>query len=364
TKEFNSSENPNWPVLRPKLTVTYTTATTVTLMQGQNGYAGTTDAKIACCSSADTNMGAAPVYELKGDTSNSSLVRFAIFACEGGPVPNGATITSATLSFYKYWGPATVFKVNRVLKNWSQSSVTWNTTGTGVSWTTPGVFSGDILATPDGQATVGDAQADVCTTPPGGPWPAACWLNIDVASGVQAFAGGASNFGWKLAYVSDAGGGTANINQTKEFNSSENPNWPLLRPKLTVTYTTATTVTLMQGQNGYAGTTDAKIACCSSADTNMGAAPVYELKGDTSNSSLVRFAIFACEGGPVPNGATITSATLSFYKYWGPATVFKVNRVLKNWSQSSVTWNTTGTGVSWTTPGVFSGDILDRKSVV
>ena len=102
--------------------------TTVTLIQGQNGYAGTTDAKIACCSYADANFGAGTFYALIPDDSTSLLIRFAIFQSEGGPVPNGASVTSATLSFYKYWGPATVFKVNRVLRNWNQSSVTWNTT--------------------------------------------------------------------------------------------------------------------------------------------------------------------------------------------------------------------------------------------
>src|SRR5919204_4656963 len=112
-----------------------------------------------------------------------------------------------------------------------------------------------------------------------------------------------------------------------------------------------TTVTLMQGQNGYSGTTDAKIACCTYADTNYGADTYYALVGETSTSLLVRFAIFAAEGGPVPNGATITSATLSLYMFDGPASVITASRLLKNWSEAGVTWNNTGAGAAWTTPG-------------
>src|SRR5919204_2059767 len=201
--------------------------TTVTLMQGQNGYSGTTDAKIACCTYADTNYGADTYYALIADTSTSLLIRFAIFQSEGGPVPNGATITSATLSFYKYWGPDAVYKASRLLKSWNESQVTWTITGAGSSWSTPGAFGAtDVAATPDGQGSVGDAAG--CSVSSN--WPDYCWLNINVTSGVQAFASGTPNYGWKIAYVSGA-----NASSPKEFNSRENPNWPTLRPKLTIT---------------------------------------------------------------------------------------------------------------------------------
>jgi len=85
----------------------------------------------------------------------------------------------------------------------------------------------DYLATADGQTAIGDATG--CTS---APFPDTCWLNINVTSGVQAFAAGASNFGWKLAEVSSSLPGT-----NKNFNSKENNFFPALRPKLTVTYT-------------------------------------------------------------------------------------------------------------------------------
>jgi len=208
--------------------------TTVALQQGQNAYAGTIDAKVACCTFANTVYGSDTYSSLIVDTSTSLLVRFAIFQSEGGPVPNGATITSATLSLFKDWGPDAVFKATRILKNWNETA-TWNATGTGPAWTTPGVFTGDLAATVDGQASV--AANNGCDL--NANWPSTCWLNVDVTPGVQAFAGGTSNFGWKLSYVSGS-----NDSGPKEFYSRDNTQFPQLRPKLTISYTTSTTPTV------------------------------------------------------------------------------------------------------------------------
>src|SRR4029077_3938287 len=78
------------------------------------------------------------------------------------------------------------------------------------------------------------------------------------------------------------------------------------------------------------------------------------LRSETNESMMVRFKIFAAEGGPVPDGATITSATLSFYKFLGPDAVVKASRLLKNWSEAQATWNVAATGTPWTTPGALS----------
>jgi hypothetical protein len=148
-------------------------------------------------------------------------------------VPSGASITSATLSFYKYAGPDGVFKASRLLKSFNEGQVTWNVAASGTSWTTPGALSAgnDYVSTADGQASIGDAGANNCTS---APYPAACWLNINVTSGVQAFAANpASNYGWKIAQVSSSGAFVY-----KNFNSRENSGFPSLRPKLTITYDT------------------------------------------------------------------------------------------------------------------------------
>jgi len=210
------------------ITVTQGPGDTVILMQSQS-YTGTTDAQIA--SAAPTsNRGNDSTFELINEIDTGMLVRFAIFQSEGGTVPNDATITSATLEFYKWAGAPSVFKASRLLKNWNESQATWNIAASGVNWNTPGArgAGSDYLAAQDGQAAVGDAS--LCAT--GSPGPASCWLAIDVTTGVQAFRNGAANYGWKIAYLSGA-----DNNSHKQFHTSENGSWPTLRPKLTVTYT-------------------------------------------------------------------------------------------------------------------------------
>jgi hypothetical protein len=209
--------------------------TSITLQQGLNSYTGATDTRL-WAANPTTNYGTVGGFTVSHEAQNSSsLIRFAIFQSEGGPVPNGAAIISATLSVYKYAGSDALIKASRVLKSWNQSQATWNIAATGTNWTTAGAQSSasDYLATPDGEGAVGDAAANSCGVWPT-TWPAECWLNIDVTSGVQAFAGGTPNYGWKLAYVSGA-----NAFSNKDFNASEYQHLAG-RPKLSVTYSVAT----------------------------------------------------------------------------------------------------------------------------
>jgi PKD repeat protein len=202
---------------------------TVTLMQGQNGYTGTTDSWIVCCSAASLNKGSDMALSIRGETSNTGLIRFSIFQSEGGPVPSGVTITSATLSLYKFGGPDGVMKASRILKQWNEAGVTWNSTTSTSAWTTPGALGvgTDVLATADGQGSVGDADANNC----GSSGAEACWLHIDVTPGVRAFATGTPNFGWKIAQVS-----SSLPNNNKNFTSRDNSGFPFLRPKLLITW--------------------------------------------------------------------------------------------------------------------------------
>ncbi len=314
-------------------------AETVTLMQGLNGYTGTTDSWF---SSGSGNKGADVALKIGAD-SPVALVRFKIFVSEGGPVPDGATITSATLSLYKFSGSDGVFKAWRLLKNWDESQVTATVAATGTNWTTAGAGSAgnDYFAEEGGEASIGDGTG--CMGQDGGP---SCWLNMNVTSGVHAFAANpaGANFGWKITQLSSVGGGD------KNFNSSEITNFPSLRPTLTITYTVGETVTLRDGLNSYAGTTDSWF---NSGSGNKGADVTLKIGAD-SPSALVRFKIFVSEGGAVPDGATITSATLSLYKYSGPDGVFRAWRLLKNWDESQVTFTVAATGTNWTTGGAGS----------
>ena len=189
---------------------------TVTLQRGLNGYAGVADAYMYEYHNT-VNFGAAQFLQDKATVTRfRSLVRFAIFQSEGGPVPDGATITAATLSLYKYGYYDTTYQLRPVLTNWLEGEVSWNQSRQGVPWSSPGAtgMGADIAASSDG---TGSTLWD-----PG-------WVVLDVTGGVQAIAGGRSNRGWLL----DAVSGNSN---SKFFYSSEYTTNTSLRPLLTIRY--------------------------------------------------------------------------------------------------------------------------------
>ena len=188
--------------------------TTVTLQNDDATYFGTTDAWISCCDAANMHFGLNNDMELRGELSDSGVIRFAIFQSDGGPVPNGATINSATLSLYMYGGVDAVFRASRLLRSFSEPDVTWNS-----PWSVPGAGAGNDYAT-------GSMEEGSVAAPNG-------WLNINVTGSVGQFANGsAQNLGWKITQVSSSSEGSY-----KNFVSKDNNNTGL-RPKLTVTYTT------------------------------------------------------------------------------------------------------------------------------
>lgn len=332
--------------------------TSVTFQNRTGGYSGTDDARIVCCDSAGFNEGGNEVIDLIPADVTAYLIRFAILQSEGGLVPAGVTVQSATLSIYKNYGPGAVFALDRLTQPWTEGGVTWISTGS-ASWASPG---GAIDPSGEVRGNANDSIALGCPVTP--PVPDACWFSLDVTGLVQGIVSGTANNGWKLSYVSDLDGSVTLSHEPKEFFSSETSRDDSLRPRLTVTYVQETppqptnSATMQQG-NGYSGMSDARITCCATATVNEGNSTFYALIGETSTSALVRYRIFQREGGPVPDNVAISSAQLKFYKYWGPATTFALKRVLKDWDQATVTWNTTGlNGVGWDAPGAFGpGDV-------
>lgn len=147
-----------------------------------------------------------------------SLLRFAIFQSEGGPVPNGAQITSAVLSVYKYSSYNMNYALQRMLQDWSESGATWNQRLPGVSWAAGGAggLGSDIAASVDASAAT-DFN-------PG-------WVAFDVTAGVQKMSQAPSpaNFGWRVR------GTSGYLSGLKLFHASE-ASEPTLRPKLTITW--------------------------------------------------------------------------------------------------------------------------------
>lgn len=148
----------------------------------------------------------------------TSLIRFAIFQSEGGPVPNGATIESATLSLYKYTAYDMTYALHRVLKPWQQARATWTQTGDAGSWTAAGAngAGSDYDAVPDAVASVGFSSGQ--------------WLEFDLTDGVQRLSNGASNLGWRLKPVSGY------LSSLKRFYTSDYEADPRFRPKLSIRY--------------------------------------------------------------------------------------------------------------------------------
>jgi PKD repeat protein len=189
------------------------TTTTMILRQGLGGYLGTSDVTLNSIYPT-RNYGNAYSVKLDG-TKFGVLMRFAVFAREGGPIPNNARIQSAHLEIYKREREHT-YRLHPMLKAWEESQATWRQARSGLSWTTPGAAS-----VGQDYSTTYDAQV-VAPYAPG-------WMRFDVTRRVQQYAAGSSNFGWKLVPVSGYTG-------LRYFSASEYLNTSA-RPRLIVTYT-------------------------------------------------------------------------------------------------------------------------------
>lgn len=187
----------------------------VVLQDGLGGYAGTRDTFLAN-NATNTNYGATTsLIDLY--VYYAMMTRFAIFNREGGPVPDNAIITSATLELYKSTAYSQVVSAYRMLCDWQETQATWNSCRTGVPWATSGALGvgTDYVAVADG--------AGLVAWDPG-------WLKIDVTQGLASMQAGAPNYGWRLRRT-----GGDDIN-TKRYFTREYTGATALRPKLTVNY--------------------------------------------------------------------------------------------------------------------------------
>ncbi|MEP6997522.1 MAG: Ig-like domain-containing protein, partial [Betaproteobacteria bacterium] len=400
------------------------TLSTVTLQRGLNGYAGASDTFLDNTARTLVHDASNPLYlDL---TNYSPLLRFAIYQSEGGPVPNGTILQSASLQLYKQFYDETV-QLNALLKPWVEAEATWNLAQTGTAWSLGGASAA---------GSDYDGTADDLLTPSFSPG----WVAFDVTARVQQWANNRSaNFGWRLSQTTVG-------NNPKTFNSSEYTTDATLRPKLTVVYSggssnaapmatlltpadgatmglggsftltasasdpdgtvskveyyagavkvgqatsspytfvwtpsasgtyvltavatdnggltgtstaatvtvtavTGTTVVLQRGLNGYALVSDTFLDKNLQTTVRGAMTPLY--LDSAAYTPLIRFGVFQAEGGPVPTGATIQSATLQLYKQYYDDTI-RLNPLLKPWVENQATWLLSQTGIPWTTAG-------------
>jgi len=189
--------------------------TTVTLQDGVSGYSGTRDCYMSTYAQ-NTNYGTGTDF-FANPTQYTPLVSFQIFTSEGGPVPNGATINSATLWLYKYTNYDLTMVMNRVLRNWVETQATWNNWSTGNAWTSQnaGGSGTDIEATSYASYYNGNFGTNT-------------WGSATVTTDVQAWSSGTPNYGWRFKTVT---GGN-----DRKFISRSNASTSL-RPYLDIDYT-------------------------------------------------------------------------------------------------------------------------------
>lgn len=185
----------------------------IVLQDGFGGYSGTTDTFL------DSYHATAPKGSLQALNSSKNhfnpLVRFAVFSSEGGPIPEGATITFASLALYKSSSYDYTYRAHPLLVDWVENKATWIGAADGIPWHQPGAAGIDSDYAANGSLEV---YAD---WNPG-------WVVFDVTDTVQSMSlGEQSNNGWQLI------AGTGNNNQ-KSFHASEYLANPALRPKLVI----------------------------------------------------------------------------------------------------------------------------------
>jgi hypothetical protein len=217
-------------------------ATTITLQNGLNGYAGTTDAWLDASQTRD-NYGGAPDLHIRWYNGRDDCVvlRFDLT----GQIPQGAAILSATLSLY--YMTAVSFQQDNAMtiKPFRlQASAWWDENtgdglyGQGVSYRyrdiselyewTGGAEGGwwDKLDDGNGTNKIKRADGTPDAVPPGN------WVAFDVTPTVTQWKNGATNNGFLLIATDFQGGGTTVYGTF----TSRNDSGATYRPKLAILY--------------------------------------------------------------------------------------------------------------------------------
>jgi peroxiredoxin len=220
----------------------------------QTIFNSTADAYIAA-GSPNQNHGSDTIMDVFN--GRDGLVRFDISS-----IPAGSTVTAATLTMVvpSVTGANTKnYGVNRILVDWNESTVTWNS---------PGSTAGTHYATNPTASTLIPGEGT---------------YNFDVTADVASFiSGSATNYGWRVKWISNISGTPTQIDVGSRENST-----PSNRPTLTVVYTPAgdTTPPAAVTNLALSGPTASTINLTWTApgdDGSTGTAASYDIRYSTS----------------------------------------------------------------------------------
>jgi hypothetical protein len=192
--------------------------------------------------SPDANFGSAvSMVSGKIGSNGNGEIRRALFRFDlTGQVPQGATITGASLSVTVVKVPLSPinsnFDVYRLIRPWDEGTVTWNSASSGVAWDSPGAEGpGDFIPTASSFVFVSGLATYT--------FPAFDALLADIQAWVD---NPATNFGWLLVSEDETDFKTARHFATRE--SIVNA------PTLTIDYFVGVTIqTQPQSQTVFAG---------------------------------------------------------------------------------------------------------------
>jgi hypothetical protein len=190
------------------------TPVTVSFQQGTGGYTGAVDTYTNAADLTSHASSASLTVDVSPGPQQALLKFGALFASEGGPIPNGATIASATLALNITNLTDSTIGFHPMLQAWADTAL-YTTFGSTPWNSTAGIQVDNIEA-----ATTPDASRTFPATGTN--------QTVDVTARLQAWAvSPASNFGWVV---------NETVDNSVVFDSAEGTT-PANRPTLSVTYT-------------------------------------------------------------------------------------------------------------------------------
>ena len=295
---FSPSEATD-PNARPMLRIEWVPAGTssIVVQQGLNGYAGTTDTRIASTistSNADAETVGTDYSDINTPISQTLLKFDSIVGNGVGQIPVNSRVDDAVLNLTSATGNAVGHggMFHRMLTNWTENT-TWSTLVDGVA--TDGVEAATAISTQAGNSSLN-------------PLAQAGRNDFEVISDLQAWTRGTANYGWMIEpWLS----GTDDWS----FSSSEYAANPAYRPKLEVYFTelpnnAPTDIQLSPATVAESLPTGTIVGILNSTDPDAGNTFTYTLVtgiGDTDNAA------FTILGNKLQTAAVFDFETRSSY---------------------------------------------------